>query len=42
MISDLFAVAHPAYLRLGLSEEPKDATFRPTPPGGSSRTVPAG
>ena len=31
--SACFAVDHPAYLRLGLSEEPKDARFPPMPPG---------
>jgi transketolase len=29
MASDLFSVGHPAYFRLGLSEEPKDATVPP-------------
>jgi transketolase len=29
MIADLFSVAHPSYLRLGLSEEPKDCLVPP-------------
>ena len=32
MASDLFSVGHPAYFRLGLSEEPKDATVPPYAP----------
>ncbi len=32
MTCDLFSVGHPAYLRLGLSEEPKDATVPPYAP----------
>ncbi len=32
MTSDLFSVGHPSYLRLGLSEEPKDATVPPYAP----------
>jgi transketolase len=32
MTSDLFSVGHPAYFRLGLSEEPKDATVPPYAP----------
>lgn len=32
MASDLFSVAHPAYFRLGLSEEPKNATVPPYAP----------
>jgi len=32
MTSDLFAVGHPSYFRLGLSEEPKDATVPPYAP----------
>ena len=32
MTSDLFSVGHPSYFRLGLSEEPKDATVPPYAP----------
>ncbi len=32
LTSDLFSVGHPAYFRLGLSEEPKDATVTPYAP----------
>jgi transketolase len=32
VIIDLFSVSHPAYLRLGLSEEPKDAPVPPYAP----------
>ncbi len=32
MASDLFSVGHPAYFRLGLSEEPKNATVPPYAP----------
>jgi transketolase len=32
MSSDLFSVGHPSYFRLGLSEEPKDATVPPYAP----------
>jgi transketolase len=32
MIPDLFSVAHPSYLRLGLSEEPKDCLIPPCAP----------
>ena len=32
MTSDLFSVEHPSYFRLGLSEEPKDATVPPYAP----------
>jgi transketolase len=32
MTRDLFSVGHPSYLRLGLSEEPKDATVPPYAP----------
>src|SRR5271166_1881132 len=32
MTSDLFSVGHPAYFRLGLSEEPKDAIVPPYAP----------
>jgi transketolase len=32
VVDELFSVSHPSYLRLGLSEEPKDATVPPHAP----------